>query len=123
MPVRAAQPKEPRESIRRKETRHRPAQTSEESVDTPWPRLSVCIPNRSPWPRSRQHPPARANGSPRAADPASPPIRGASRDPLHPLAPPGRRREGVCEVLCLMHHLPVAELHKAHGVGKPPPGR
>ena len=40
----------------------------------------------------------------------------ASRDPLNPLAPPGRRLEGIREILCLVHDLTVAELHNAHCV-------
>ncbi len=40
----------------------------------------------------------------------------ASRDPLNPLAPPGRRLEGIREVLCFVHDLAVAELHNAHCV-------
>jgi hypothetical protein len=37
-------------------------------------------------------------------------------DPLNPLAPPGRRLEGVREVLRLMHDLAISELHDAHCV-------
>jgi len=40
----------------------------------------------------------------------------ASRDLLNPLPPPGRRLEGVREVLRLVHDLTVAELHNAHCV-------
>ena len=40
----------------------------------------------------------------------------ASRDLLNPLAPPGRRLEGIREILCLVHDLTVAELHNAHCV-------
>src|SRR3954452_4863371 len=36
-----------------------------------------------------------------------------SRDILNPLAPPGRRFEGIREILCLAHDLTVAELHNA----------
>ena len=38
------------------------------------------------------------------------------RDPLNPLAPPGRCVEGIGEILCLMHDLAVAEFHNAHCV-------
>src|SRR5271170_6742658 len=44
----------------------------------------------------------------------------ASRDPLNPLAPPGRCLEGIREILCLVHDLTVAELHNAHCVGWSP---
>ena len=44
----------------------------------------------------------------------------ASRDLLNPLPPPGRRLEGVREVLCLVHDLTVKELHNAHCVCRPP---
>src|ERR1700683_2640438 len=44
----------------------------------------------------------------------------ASRDPLNPLAPPGRRLEGIREILCLVHDLAVAEFHDAHCVGGSP---
>src|SRR5271169_4213478 len=40
----------------------------------------------------------------------------ASCDPLNPLTSPGRRLEGICEILCLVHDLTVAELHNAHCV-------
>jgi hypothetical protein len=40
----------------------------------------------------------------------------ASCDPLNPLAPPGRRLEGIREILGLVHDLTVAELQNAHGV-------
>ena len=40
----------------------------------------------------------------------------ASRALLNPLAPPGRRLEGIREILCLVHDLSVAELHNTHGV-------
>jgi hypothetical protein len=40
----------------------------------------------------------------------------ASRNPLNPLIPPGWRLEGIREILCLVHHLTVAELHNAHCV-------
>jgi hypothetical protein len=39
-----------------------------------------------------------------------------SRDPLNPLAAPGRRLEGIREILCLVHDLTVAKLHNAHCV-------
>src|ERR1700733_9597823 len=35
---------------------------------------------------------------------------------LNPLAPPGRRLEGVREILGLVHDLSVAELHDTHCV-------
>ncbi len=35
----------------------------------------------------------------------------ASRDRLNPLAPPGRRRKGIREILRLAHDLTVAEFH------------
>ena len=44
----------------------------------------------------------------------------SSCDLLNPLAPPGRRLEGVREILRLMHDLAVAELHNAHGVCRTP---
>src|SRR5258708_4024169 len=44
----------------------------------------------------------------------------ASRDALNPLAPPGRRLEGIGEILGLVHDLTVAELHNAHCVGWSP---
>src|SRR4051794_27181400 len=37
----------------------------------------------------------------------------ASRDRLNPSAPPGRRLEGIREILYLVHDLIVAELHNA----------
>ena len=37
-----------------------------------------------------------------------------SRDPLNPLASPGRRLEGVREILCLVDDLTVAKFHNAH---------
>ena len=40
----------------------------------------------------------------------------ASRDRLNPLAPPGRRLEGIREILCLAHDLSVAEFHNTHCV-------
>jgi hypothetical protein len=40
----------------------------------------------------------------------------ASLHPLDPLGPPGRRLEGICEILCLVYDLTVAELHNAHRV-------
>jgi hypothetical protein len=40
----------------------------------------------------------------------------ASRDPLNPLAPPGRRLEGIREILCLVHDLTVVKLHNTHCV-------
>src|SRR5580692_6883613 len=42
------------------------------------------------------------------------------RHPLNPLTPPGWRLEGIREILCLVHHLTVAEFHYAHGVRWPP---
>ena len=47
-------------------------------------------------------------------------LNGASGDPLNPLAPPGRRFEGIREILCLVHNLTVAELHNTHCVCRPP---
>src|SRR6202795_2394897 len=47
-------------------------------------------------------------------------LRAASRDLLNPLAPPGRRLEGIREILGLVHDLSVPELHDTHGVGWPP---
>src|SRR6202161_2090169 len=44
----------------------------------------------------------------------------ALRDPLNPLASPGRRLEGIRKILCLVHDLAVAELHNAHCVCWPP---
>ena len=44
----------------------------------------------------------------------------ALRGSLDPLASPGRRFEGVGEVLCLVHDLTVAELHDAYGVRRSP---
>src|SRR5271170_710676 len=44
----------------------------------------------------------------------------ALRDPLHPLAPPGRRLEWIREILRFVHDLTVAELHNAHCVGGSP---
>ena len=43
----------------------------------------------------------------------------ASRDLLNPLAPPGRRLEGIREILRLVHDLAVAELHNTHRVRWP----
>lgn len=40
----------------------------------------------------------------------------ASLHPLNPLGPPGRRLEGICEILCLVYDLTVPELHNAHRV-------
>jgi hypothetical protein len=37
-------------------------------------------------------------------------------DRLNPLAPPGRRLEGIREILGLVHDLAIAELHNAHCV-------
>ena len=42
------------------------------------------------------------------------------RRQLNPLAPPGRRLEGIREVLGLVHDLAVAELHNAYCVGWSP---
>src|ERR1700757_286778 len=47
-------------------------------------------------------------------------LNAASRDLLDPLASPGRRLEGIGEILCLVHDLTVAELHNAHCVGWSP---
>jgi hypothetical protein len=44
----------------------------------------------------------------------------ASRDLLNPLASPGGRLEGICEILRLVHDLTVAELHDAHCVCRSP---
>jgi len=44
----------------------------------------------------------------------------ASRDLLNPLLPPGRRVEGIPEILCFVDDLAVAELHNTHGVCQPP---
>src|SRR5579859_1700547 len=44
----------------------------------------------------------------------------ASRALSDPLLPPCRRIEGIREILCLVHHLAVAELHNAHCVRRPP---
>ena len=46
----------------------------------------------------------------------TPILKTASRHPLNPLAPPGRRLEGIRKILCLVHDLTVAELHNAHCV-------
>jgi hypothetical protein len=43
-------------------------------------------------------------------------LNAASDDPLNPLASPGRRLEGIREILRLVHNLTVAELHNAHCV-------
>ena len=43
-------------------------------------------------------------------------LNAASSDPLNPLAPPGRRLEGIPEILSLVHDVTVAELHNAHCV-------
>src|SRR3982751_322578 len=40
-----------------------------------------------------------------------------SPSPLDPLSTPGGSVEGIGEILSLVRHLPVAELHDAHGVG------
>jgi hypothetical protein len=40
----------------------------------------------------------------------------ASRDLLNPLAPPGRRLEGIREILRFVDDLAVAELHNTHRV-------
>ena len=40
----------------------------------------------------------------------------ASRDPLNPLAPPGRRLEGIREILRLVYNLTVAKFHNTHCV-------
>ena len=47
-------------------------------------------------------------------------LNSASRDPLNSLASPGRRIEGVREILCLVHDLTFAELHDAHCECWPP---
>ena len=44
----------------------------------------------------------------------------ASRDLLNPLPPPGRRLEGIPEILCFVDDLAVAELHNAHSVCQSP---
>src|SRR5580704_5569051 len=44
----------------------------------------------------------------------------ASRDLLNPLPPPGRRLEGVPEILCFVDDLAVAELHNTHRVCQSP---
>ena len=44
----------------------------------------------------------------------------ALRGLLNPLAPPGRRLEGIREILCLVHNFSVAELHNTHCVCWPP---
>jgi len=44
----------------------------------------------------------------------------ASRDLLNPLPPPGRRLEGIPEILCFVDDLAVAELHNAHCVCQSP---
>jgi hypothetical protein len=43
-----------------------------------------------------------------------------SPDPLNPLTAPCWRLEGIREILCLVHHLTVAELHNAYCVRWPP---
>src|SRR6202012_367455 len=43
----------------------------------------------------------------------------ASRDPLNPLAPPGRRLKGIREILRIVYHLTVEELHNANGECRP----
>src|SRR5262249_20241174 len=40
----------------------------------------------------------------------------ASRGLLNPLPPPGRRLEGIPEILCFVDDLAVAELHNTHRV-------
>ena len=40
----------------------------------------------------------------------------ASRDLLNPLPPPGRRLEGIREILCFVDDLAVAELHNTYRV-------
>ena len=40
--------------------------------------------------------------------------------PLDPLRAPDRRREGICKILCFMHHLAVSELHDTHREGRLP---
>ena len=42
---------------------------------------------------------------------------GPARHRLRECGPPGRRAEGVGEVLRLVHHVPVGEFHDAHRVG------
>src|ERR1700675_913943 len=44
----------------------------------------------------------------------------ASRDLLSPLSPPGRRLEGIGDILCFVDDLAVAELHNTHGVCQSP---
>ena len=43
-------------------------------------------------------------------------LNAASPNLLNPLTSPGWRLEGVCEILCFVRYLTVAELHNAHGV-------
>src|SRR5262249_28105650 len=43
-----------------------------------------------------------------------------SRAPLDPLSAPSRSVEGIGEVLSLVRHLSIPELHDAHGVGALP---
>src|SRR6476646_8301652 len=40
-----------------------------------------------------------------------------SRPPLDPLSAPSRSVEGIGEVLSLVRHLSIPELHNTHGVG------
>src|SRR5580692_4070385 len=47
-------------------------------------------------------------------------VNAALRHPLNPLASPRRRLKGICEILCLVHDLAVAELHNAHRIGRSP---
>jgi hypothetical protein len=44
----------------------------------------------------------------------------ASRDLLNPLLPPGRRLEGIPEILCFVDDLAVAELRNTHRVCQSP---
>ena len=44
----------------------------------------------------------------------------ASSDLLNPLASPSWRVERICEILCFVHDLTVAELHNADRVRRPP---
>src|SRR4249920_2834028 len=45
------------------------------------------------------------------------PDRSRSRPPLDPLSAPSRSVEGIGEVLSLVRHLSIPELHDTHGVG------
>src|ERR1700761_2717085 len=47
-------------------------------------------------------------------------LRMMSRGPRNPLASPRWRLERVREILCLVHHLTIAEFHNAHCERWPP---